>query len=79
MAHSLDSTVSAAAPEPGPAVLAALTSLNASAHGELRAFRFQSPFDEAIYLLDDGAAMLVSGPGRRASVGPPVNSRIAKR
>jgi len=61
VAHYLDATVSAAA-QSLDRLPAQLPAPDATSHQRLRAFRFQSPFDEATYILDESGAMLVSDP-----------------
>jgi len=61
VAQSLDATVSAAA-RSLDRLPSHLPAPDATAHQLLRAFRFQSPFDEATYILDASGSMLVSDP-----------------
>lgn len=61
VAHYLDSTTAAAVEELGR-LATQLPSLDASAVGRLRAVRFQSPFAEAIYVLDRQGNRVVSDP-----------------
>jgi len=61
VAQYLDSTTSAAIQSLGRLALQ-LPSLDAAAVSPMRSFRFQSPFREAIYVLDDHANSIVSDP-----------------
>src|SRR3990170_2868400 len=61
IAHSLDGTLSAALQALGR-LSAELPALPADVAGRLRIFRFQSPFREATYVLDDRAKLIVSDP-----------------
>ena len=61
VAQYLDSTTSAAIQSLGRLALQ-LPSLDAAAVSPMRSFRFQSPFREAIYVLDDRANSIVSDP-----------------
>jgi signal transduction histidine kinase len=61
IAHYLDSTISSAIQDLGR-LSSELPAGQADAAGRLRIFRFQSPFREATYVLDDRARMVVSDP-----------------
>lgn len=61
VAHDLDSTTSSALQNLGRLVTQ-LPSLDAEVIGQLRSFRFQSPFREAIYVLNERGDKLVSDP-----------------
>jgi signal transduction histidine kinase/HAMP domain-containing protein len=61
IAHSLDEAISAAIQNLGR-LSSELPALNAEATGQLRAFRFQSPFREATYLLDAQGRIIAADP-----------------
>lgn len=61
IAHSLDMTISSAIQSLGR-LAADLPESEEEATSRLRAFRFQSPFGEASYVLDDRAALIASAP-----------------
>jgi signal transduction histidine kinase len=61
IAHSLDATISAAIQDLGR-LAAELPALDAEAATRLRIFRFQSPFRDATYVLDERARVVVSDP-----------------
>jgi len=61
IAHYLDATISTSIQTLGR-LSSELPPLDADVAGRLRTFRFQSPFREATYILDDHAKMIVSDP-----------------
>src|SRR6266508_1511707 len=61
IAHSLDTTISTAIQDLGR-LSSDLPTREAEVAGRLRIFRFQSPFREATYILDERARMIVSDP-----------------
>jgi len=61
IAHYLDATISTAIQDLGR-LSSDLPPLNADVAGRLRIFRFQSPFREATYVLDEQAKMIASDP-----------------
>lgn len=61
VAHDLDSTASTAIQDLGRLV-SQLPSLDDAALGQLRSFRFQSPFREAIYILDERGGKVLADP-----------------
>jgi len=61
IAHSLDTTISTAIQDLGR-LSSDLPTREAEVAGRLRIFRFQSPFREATYILDEHATMIVSDP-----------------
>jgi len=67
VAHSLDGTLSAALQELGR-LSSELPALEADVAGRLRTFRFQSPFHEATYVLDERAKLIVSDPADAATL-----------
>ncbi|MEK8036166.1 MAG: HAMP domain-containing protein, partial [candidate division NC10 bacterium] len=65
IAHYLDATISTAIQDLGR-LSSELPALDADTAGRLRLFRFQSPFREATYILDEHAKMIVSDPAGAA-------------
>jgi signal transduction histidine kinase len=61
IAHYLDATISTAIQDLGR-LSSELPALDADTAGRLRLFRFQSPFREATYILDEHAKIIVSDP-----------------
>ena len=61
IAHYLDATLSTAIQDLGR-LSSELPALDAEVAGRLRIFRFQSPFREATYILDEHARLVVSDP-----------------
>ena len=75
IAHYLDATISTAIQDLGR-LSSELPALDADTAGRLRLFRFQSPFREATYILDENAKMIVSDP---AGAAPLPALRLADR
>lgn len=69
IAHYLDSTVSVALQDLGR-LARDLPEVSADAAGSLRAFRFHSPFREAIYIMDARARIIAADPGSARPLSP---------